>query len=158
MDTRLYTDKELDDLRTMPKRVTNPGARWAEKPKARPGHRQRMFRAFGSSDKDVGFEIFQRVSLSDEHDFSCGLVWMPRGSPRLPLARYNGPAHDHHDIHCRPHIHHATARAIAEGRKPDSEAEETNRFITSEGALACLIEDCFVTGLTADPDQPRLLV
>jgi hypothetical protein len=33
------TDHELDMLRTLPKRVTNPKAQWRDKP----GHRQRNF-------------------------------------------------------------------------------------------------------------------
>ena len=157
MDTRLYTDSELDALRDMPKHVENPKARWADKPTSRPGHRQRTFRASASGEGDFEFIVFQRTSLSDQHDFSCGLVWTPRNGPRLPLARYNGPGHEHGDIFFRPHIHLASARAIKDGRKPDSEAEETKRFETVEGALACLISDCAVTGLSAEPDQPRLI-
>lgn len=155
METRLYTDTELEDLRTMPKRVSNPGARWTEKPKGRPTHRQRVFHATGLSTGDIRFLVFQRISLSDQEDFSCGLVWIRRGG-RLPLARYNGPGHDHGDILHSPHIHRTSERAIATGKKPDSEAEETNRFHTIEGALACLITDCAVKGLQARPDQPRI--
>ena len=32
MTTKLYTEAELEALRSMSKRVTNPGARWQEKP------------------------------------------------------------------------------------------------------------------------------
>lgn len=46
---------------------------------------------------------------------------------------------------------------MAAGKKPESEAEETNRFETLEGALACLIEDFNLTGLRAQHDKPRLL-
>ncbi len=42
------------------------------------------------------------------------------------------------------------------GKKIDSHAEETPRYRTLEGALACLIEDCNVRGLTAESDQPEL--
>ena len=38
MVTKLYTEAELDALRSIPKRITNPGARWLEKPKGRPAH------------------------------------------------------------------------------------------------------------------------
>ena len=31
-NTRAYTDKELAVLTSMPKRVTNPGAHWSDKP------------------------------------------------------------------------------------------------------------------------------
>ncbi|MCY3805954.1 MAG: hypothetical protein OXG91_05600 [bacterium] len=40
MTSRLYSDDELDELRSMRKRVTNPSARWVTKP----GHRQRNFK------------------------------------------------------------------------------------------------------------------
>ena len=43
MTIRPYTDGELDELRSTPKRVTNPAARWVTKP----GHRQRNFQVTG---------------------------------------------------------------------------------------------------------------
>lgn len=43
------------------------------------------------------------------------------------------------------------------GERPESEAEPTTRFRTLEGALACLLQDYHVTGLSAKSDQPRLL-
>ena len=42
-------------------------------------------------------------------------------------------------------------------KKPESVEEETNRFETLEGALACLIEDFNMTGLKAQRDNPKLL-
>ena len=68
------------------------------------------------------------------------------------LSRYNGANHPHGEIRYRYHIHLTTAEAIAAGRRIDSHAEETNRYTTLEGALACLIEDCGVCGLNAQPD------
>ena len=151
-----YTDEELSDLKTMPKTVTNPGARWLTKPKARPAHRQRTFQAEGAQDQDVRFSIYLRQSLADESDFSCGISYQPVGGPPLTLARYNGPSHEHGDIAYRAHIHRATESAIATGKRPESQAEESNRFETLDGALACLIQDFNLTGLNAQPDKPRL--
>ena len=95
MNTKLYTEEELGTLRSMPKRITNPGARWLEKPKGRPA---------------------------------------------------------------RPHIHRASERAIAAGEKPESEAEETDRFENLEGALARLVADFNLTGLDIPKDhQMRML-
>ena len=74
----------------------------------------------------------------------------------MTLARYNGPSHQHGDILYRPHIHRATARAIAAGKRAEREAEETDRFETLEGALACLIQDFHLTGIDAQFDHPRL--
>jgi len=153
---RHYTDEELEELRSLPKRVTNPRARWLDKPKARAGHQQRSFQAVGEDDDETRFTIYQRQNLTDESDFSCGITYLPRGSSSLTLARYNGPGHEHGDIAYRPHVHRATEWAIAAGRKPESEAESTNRFETLEGALACLIEDFNLRGLSAIPDMPRL--
>lgn len=153
---RLYTDDELVALRVMPKRVTNSGARWSDKPKARPAYRQRVFQVLGLEDEVARFLIYQRHSLDDEHDFSCGIAYLPSGGPTLTLARYNGPGHVHGDIVFRPHIHRASERAIAAGMKPESEAEETDQFGTLEGALACLIDDFKVSDLNARSDQPEL--
>ena len=156
-NTRAYTDKELADLESMPKRVTNPGARWADKPKLRPVHSQRIFQAVGQQDQEAQFSVYQRQNLDDSSDFSCGISYHPLGAPSLTLARYNGPNHEHGDIAYRTHIHRDSERAIAAGKKPESEAEETDRFETLEGALACLMQDYNLTGLTAQLDKPRLL-
>ena len=156
MNTRLYTDQEIDALRSLPKQVTNPRARWLDKPKSRPGHRQRSFQARGPQGQETRFSIYQRQNLEDEKDFSCGISYLPPGDLPLTLARYNGPSHEHGDIAYCPHIHRASERAIAAGRKPESEAKETDRFETLEGALACLLEDFNLSGLTAKPDHPRL--
>ena len=156
-DTRVYTDSKLADLESMPKQVTNPGARWSDKPKSRPAHSQRTFQAVGQQGQEARFSVYQRQNLADASDFSCGISYHPPGAPSLTLARYNGPSHEHGDISYRSHIHRASERAIAAGRKPESAAEETNRFETVEGALACLIEDFNLTGLTAHRDNPRLL-
>ena len=156
MSARLYTSIELTEFREMPKQVANPRARWSDKPKIRPGHRQRSFQASAVQDEETRFSIYQRQNLDDESDFSCGISYLPPGGPSLTLARYNGPSHEHGDIAFRPHIHRATERALASGRKPESEAEETNRFKTLEGAMACLIEDFNLTGIRSQHDPPRL--
>ena len=152
MVTRLYSEDELEELRTMSKTVSNPGARWVDKP----GHRQRNFQV--TADDETAFAIYQRQSLNDVHDFSCGIAFNPQRGTRLTLARYNGPSHIHGEIEFRPHIHRATARAIATGKKPESEAEETDRFTTLDGALGCLLEDFRVGGIEQPAlDQGRLL-
>ena len=140
----------------MRKRVTNPGARWSEKPIGAPVHRQRSFKAIAEDGNESRFEIYQRQNLLDDDDFSCGIAHVSLDGSRLTLARYNGPGHEHGDILYRPHIHRATAEAIASGKKPEHEAEETERFATPEGALACLVDDFNVVGLSASSDAPRL--
>ena len=60
MNIKLYTETELGALRSMPKRIANPGARWLEKPKVRPAHRQRSFQASGGDDAEARFLVYQR--------------------------------------------------------------------------------------------------
>ena len=156
MIIRPYTEAELEALQQMTKRVTNPKARWLSKPKRRPSHRQRNFSARGGDDEMAEFQIYQRQNLNDEMDFSCGITYRPRGAERLTIARYNGPSHVHGDIVFRPHIHRASERAIAMGKKPESEAVETDRFQCVEDALACLVEDFRVAGLPFMETHPRL--
>lgn len=156
MPNRLYTEEELDALRIMPKQIDNPRSRWSEKPVGAPAHRQRSFKAHGKVGEQGIFEIYQRENIQDEADFSCGIVHVALDGSRLTLARYNGSGHEHGDILYRPHIHRATEKAIASGRKPEREAEETDRYQTLDGALACLLEDFSIAGLRAEHDHPRL--
>ena len=101
--------------------------------------------------------VYQRENLDDASDFSCGIAYLPRGAPLLTLARYNGPSHEHGDITYRPHIHRASENAITAGRKAESDATESDRFESLEGALACLMEDFNMSGLKAQPDTRRLI-
>lgn len=151
----MYTDDDLTALQQMPKRATNPQARWTDKPKAMPSHRQRGFQVSGQG--DARFAIYQRQNLSDVSDFSCGIQYLPPGATPLTLARYNGPSHIHDEIRFRSHIHRATADAIAAGRRPESHATPTDQYTTLEGAMACLLEDFHVAGLIAKHDEPRLI-
>ena len=156
MVTKSYSDTELDTLRSIAKRITNPGARWSEKPKGRPAHRQRSFQAAGEGEGEERFLVYQRQNLDDDSDFSCGIAYLRRGAPPLTLARYNGPSHEHGDIVYQTHIHRASEKAIAAGKKAESGAAATDRFESLEGALACLMEDFNVRGLKAQPDTRRL--
>ena len=141
----------------MPKRFLNPRAHWVEKPSNRPAHRQRNFKLTGQSDGDKNFSLYQRQSLINDCDFSCGISYLTRGARPLTLARYNGPSHIHEEISYQTHIHRASEMAMSAGKKPEFEAEVTSRFETLEGALACLIEDFNLSGLTAKYDEPRLI-
>ena len=151
MNFRSYTETKIDALRLMPKQVTNPGARWSDKPRTRPAQRQRGFKVMG--DKGARFSVYMRQNLTDENDFSCGIAYLPPNGQPLTLARYNGPSYVHGDIVWRPHIHRVTEEAIVTGRKPEREAEETDRYETLHGVLACLIDDFNLKGIAAEPDQ-----
>ncbi len=148
---RLYSEEELSTLRTMHKRVEKAGARWVKKP----GHRQRTHQATG--DENGRFEVYLRQNLLDESDFSCGIAYLPTTGSRLTLARYNGPSHKHGGIEYRPHIHRATVKAIASGKKPESHADATDRFSTLDGAFGCLISDYNLIGIMQpEGEQLRL--
>ena len=156
-----YTDEKFEHLRQMGKQIKNPGARWGERPKSHIGHRQRNFKAVAVDVPDFNFGVYMRQNTDVEEDFSCGIEYRPLAGSAIVLARYNGPSHWHRDadrvIDRRPHIHRASERAISMGKKPDWFAEETDRFDTVEGALACLMEDYFLTGISdIQHDHPRL--
>ena len=154
MAGKLYSEDELLALRDAAKRVTNPNARWSEKPSNTPVHRQRTFQAHSERGH---FKIYQRENIRDALDYSCGIVYLPLDGTALTLARYNGSGHEHGDIAYRQHIHVATPAAIAAGARPEREAEPTERYSTLEGALACLTQDFRVVGIAAKPDQRRLM-
>ncbi len=144
------TDNELEQLRIMEKRVANPKAQWKDKP----GHRQRNFLLDGD---DYRFEIYMRQNMNDTKDFSCGLDVIKPDGTKLTLCRYNGSSHKHGKIPFRCHIHKATNEAIMKGWKPESHADETNRYRTLGGALYCLVNDCGISGLSnLNPDEPDM--
>lgn len=150
MNFDLLTDDDISTLIALPKQVSNPTVRWQEKP----GHQQRNYKLVGGN---YIFELYQRQNLFDKNDFSCGLkVIKPNGQP-LTLLRHNGSSHIHRDIVFLCHIHKATHKNIAAGKKPDSYAEPTNRYRSLDGALACLVDDANISGLeTTQHDMPSL--
>lgn len=87
MTIRLYTAAELEALQQMTKRVTNPKARWSKKPEVKPRHRQHNFSAGGDDDEMAEFQIYQRQNLNNEMNFSCGIIYRPRGAEKLAMAR-----------------------------------------------------------------------
>lgn len=151
MTDLFLSDDALKQLRSASKQVRNPGARWLEKPGR---HRQRNFNAV--TEDGAVYQIYQRQNLDDDLDFSCGLALVRRGGKPLSLVRYNGGSHVHGEIRYACHIHLATAEALVAGKKVDCYAEGTDRYRTVEGALACLIEDCGVEGLSAKHDERDL--
>ena len=155
---RVLTEDQLHELRATPKRVTNPRAQWVNKPRQTPIHRQRSFQLSSEAEEDHRFEIYQRENLHDAEDFSTGIAAVFPDGTRLTLARYNGSSHEHGDIRFRPHIHRATEDAMRAGKRPERDALATDRYVTVEGALACLIEDFAVrpNQIKARHDQPRL--
>jgi len=155
VNIKSYSDEELAELRSIPKQIANPGAHWLRKPKARPVHEQRTYQVVAKED-GRRFSVYLRQSLLDKSDFSCGISYLPATGLSLTLARYNGSGHVHGNISYRPHIHRATEKAIAAGKKPESEAKVTDRYETLNGALACLVDDFHLEGIKTKHDQPRM--
>ena len=146
------TDENIDALITLPKTVTNPSARWQNKP----GHKQCNYKLKGG---DHSFELYLRQNLNNSNDFSCGLkIIKPDGQP-LTLSRYNSGSHIHGDIKYACHIHRATQKAISAGKKPESHAEQTVAYNSLQSAKACLVQYAAVSGLhDVTPDQTDLFV
>jgi len=160
MALRRYTDQEIEEFRTMPKRVA-ASSPWLEKPqikRPRPNtavYWQRIFTVKATEHGDIPFRIYQRQSLGDVKNFSCGIELLkPEGSEdALMLARYNGSDHDHGDIENQCHIHRTTAAGIAANDKsPENEAKPTCRYDTLVGALSCLAKDYNVENLPIEQE------
>lgn len=159
MTIRIYSDEMLAELRSMKKQPVGRWSRWLEKPTGKPVHRQRSFKikAVVANGQEHRFEIYERQSLRDESDFSCGITHVSFDGSRLTLARYNGPSHEHGDISFQPHIHLTTGKSIMAGKKPENEAKQTDRFKTLADALACMIEDFSIAGIEAKGETSRRL-
>src|SRR5579883_2911987 len=96
MSFESVTDQKLQELRNMPKRVTNPQVR----KKAKEGHEQVNYLAINadapsSEEAQHRFTIYIRKNLKDPEDFSCGILWQAPGGESLTLTRYNGANHRH---------------------------------------------------------------
>ena len=146
---RRYTDREIKNLCELHKSIKNPNPHWRKKPRECPTYEQRTYNVEGITEYGLKcrFLVYQRMSLRDVHNYSCGIIYLPQNGSRLTLARYNGANHKHKDIRYKPHIHRATEAAIVAGRKPESCATETDRYNSFEGAFLCLAEDFNISGL-----------
>ena len=147
-----YSDKELDDLRSVEKQTTNSGTRCV----AAPGNRHRNFKVNGVGPDPTRVEAYERQNESAYDHISCGIACIPQGRRTMTLRQEDEPSHSHADIASRLHLHHATANAIAanwnrfQGRK--------DRPFTRIGpTFRCLIEDFRLHGIASPGfNQPRL--
>ena len=138
MDYINPSNDDLDALKQAPKREDSAPAGWVEKR----GHKQINCDALSDLDGEtLSFHVYIRQSLSDPVAFSCGIALKRKGRNPLTLARYNGANHSHYHIKFKNHIHTATAEAIARGKKPEIEAESTDRYSDLRGAFDCLASD-----------------
>ena len=160
MSFESITDQRIEELLCMPKKVTNPGSR----AKSKEGHEQFNYILRSVDDESLTFTLYKRQNLRPGMDdaFSCGLSWNAPNGETLTLVRYNGPNHVHANpiegqtIRYSSHIHRASERYIRALRKPESFAEETDRYNTLRGALHCLVTDCSIAGLVTTAEEPNL--
>jgi hypothetical protein len=147
MDPKTLTDEIIESLLLMPKVIRNKKAKETEKAK----HAEKNYEV-RTTDGLQSFTLFVRQSTLVSNSFSCGLLWHSTPTQKVMLTRYNGG--DHH--HSNPledeefescHIHRATERYIAIGKKVEHYATPTARYKTVNDALGCLCEDCNISGL-----------
>lgn len=157
MEILNITDDQIKDLLSMPKSITNPGARWKEL-----GRTKLKDYSVLSDDGAYKFAVFVRQSTRLINSFSAGLLWH-NGEDNLVLMRCNGSSHVHGNklerevIRMAPHIHIATARYISIGKKSEGFAEETSAYNSVDGALAVLFQRCNIRDPRhQSPAQPEL--
>jgi hypothetical protein len=124
------TSSRLEELKQMPKRVTNPTARTKREEK----HERTDYQVTAHEGQSK-FCIYLRQSVTDLEDFSCGIRWVMPSGENLTLARYNGSSHIHGEIRYECHVHQSTEEAIRQGRKPESPAKQADCYHTLQGAL-----------------------
>jgi len=121
--TDALTDEQIAAFLEMPKRVENPNA----KARSEGRHSRRDFRVV-STDGFQEFALFTRQSLLLPQGFSAGLRWLAKSGDSVMLMRCNGSDHPHansieHDkFEPVCHIHQATERYLAVGKKSEGYA------------------------------------
>lgn len=159
MSFESMTDEKIREMIEMPKIAEKGEAKAKNKEK----HIETNWFVVAKEDSNIRFSIYKRQNAANENDYSCGLAWIaPNGEP-LTLTRYNGSNHPHtnhlenekfEDVE---HIHIATERYIAKGKKAEGYAQQTDRYEGLDVAFECLLEDCRVEGIKVDTRQLRLI-
>lgn len=116
--------------------------------KPKRGHEEFELDVVGAAGSE--FRLVVRRSRHNPLDFSIILAYRPPGSSvQVRLRRYNGKSHEHtnplegqtfYDFH----IHSATERYQRSGNREDTYAEMTDRYVSVDGAIGCLIQDCSI--------------
>lgn len=155
MDLTNLTDKDLENFRCYPKRSLK-----RPKEHSQYGHTEQDYTLIDDNKRNCSLYVRQNERI--KNNFSCGILVILDNGEKLTLARYNGNDHPHLNpiektrFIDQYHIHLATERYIAFGKKPDKYAEITNRYATLKGALNCLVTDYHIAGIETEPDQADL--
>lgn len=157
MSIEALNQAEIDALIACPKRVTNPSSR----PKTEGKHIRHDYQV-ASLDGRHEFVLFTRQSTMIVESFSAGLRWRSKTGEEVILMRCNGADHSHRNsiernrFELRRHVHRATERYLAAGRKVESFAEVTDDYQTLDGALHHLLKLTSISGLNTAPDEGDL--
>ncbi len=157
MATTVLTDSDIDALLNMPKRVENPGTKQRVEGK----HFRKDYRLVSDDGKNE-FALFVRQSTVVPESFSVGLRWLSKSGEDVTLFRCNGPSHPHSnslegerfEFVC--HVHQATERYLAAGKKDEGFAVPSSDYTTVDGALHCLVTHCKISGLNTQADERDL--
>ena len=151
------TDAEIEQLLTTQKTILNPGARR----KTQNGSEQVNYDVIDCD--GIKFRLYVRQNTRVSNGFSCGLSFVTLTGETITLTRYNGSDHRHGNpleggdlLPMACHIHRATERYMAAGRKADLYAETTDRYTDLYGALKALLSDCKIQGLEKDYDTQQV--
>ena len=152
MDPKSLTDAIIQELLSIPKIIRSKRQR--ETPKAK--HIEKNLEVHSLNGEYV-FTLLTRQSTLIPNSFSCGLIWQASSQQRVMLTRYNGSDHEHSNpiegdifgFSC--HIHVATERYIASGRKVEHFAIATDRYTNLEAAVQCMMQDCNISKGTPEP-------
>ena len=154
MSIEALSQVEIDELITCPKHVINSSGR----AKAEGRHIRRDFQV-ASLDGQHEFVLFTRQSTMIAESFSAGLRWRSKTGEEVILMRCNGADHSHSNAiertrfeHHR-HVHRATERYLAAGRRAESFAEVNDVYSTLDGALHHLMQLATISGLNTGPDE-----
>ena len=157
MSASTLSDTDIAQLLDCSKRVETPGSKTRVDGK----HERRDFRVV-SEDGHHEFVLFTRQSLLIPNSFSAGMRWRSKTGEEVILIRCNGSDHphgnalEHESFGAQQHIHLATERYIAAGRKAETYAMPTTSYSTLAGALHEVAKLATITGLMTHPDHPGL--
>lgn len=158
MGLEIITDELIAHLLQVDKTVENPHART----KRDSGNEGKTYLLSDAEGNRFNLYLRQNYKPGMDDAFSCGLSYVLPSGETFTLIRYNGPSHNHSNklenekLGYVCHIHKSSKKYLDSTGKADGYAEPTKRYYTLEGALHCLIVDCNIQGISADPDQPSL--
>lgn len=141
------SDEQIEQLLRMPKVVTNPRARMKTLER-----QEQWDYNVESTTTDDKFAVFVRQSTRLSDSFSVGLRHL-KGEESLTLMRCNGPSHPHRNhlenerFEPQCHVHVATSRYLAVGKKDEGYAYATDAYTNVKGALGHLLTTCNVAGI-----------